>query len=67
MKRVTFTYKQFAPNKRDFDIVEIVKDFYDTPKSTTDMQISYYQNHNGMIGIEKIEEIEDESVPQISL
>ena len=70
MKRVTFTHKVFKANKRDFDIVELVKEFYppENPKGmSVEHQISYYRGHYGMLGIEKIEEIEDESIPQISL
>ena len=69
-KRVTFTHKVFKANKRDFDTVELVKEFYppENPKGmSVEHQISYYRGHYGMLGIEKIEEIEDESIPQISL
>jgi hypothetical protein len=63
-KRVTFTHKVFKANKRDFDTVELVKEFYppENPKGmSVEHQISYYRGHYGMKGIESIEEIEDET------
>ena len=64
-KRVTFTHKVFKANKRDFDLVPIVREFFDTPLSPADIQISYYRNHYGMLGVDNIEEIEDESISQV--
>ena len=61
MKRVTFSFKQFAHGKKYFDVVQITRDFKDTKLSPADIQISYYRNHYGMAGIDKIEEIEDET------
>jgi len=63
-KRVTFTHKVFKANKRDFDIVPIVKEFYQPQTSkgmSVEHQISYYRGHYGMTGIESIEEIKDET------
>jgi len=60
-KRVTFSHKVFASNKRDFDIVQITRDFTDTKLTPADIQIAYYKGHYGMLGIDNIEEIEDET------
>jgi hypothetical protein len=65
IKRVTFSHKVFADNKRDFEIQQITKDFKDTPLTPADIQISYYRGHYGMLGIDNIEEIEDESISQV--
>ena len=61
MKRVTFTHKVFKDNKRDFDYVQITRDFKDTKLTPADIQIAYYKGHYGMLGIDNIEEIEDET------
>jgi len=61
IKRVTFSHKVFADNKRDFEIQQITRDFKDTKLTPADIQIAYYKGHYGMLGIDNIEEIEDET------